>query len=232
MKNQTRNKNVDYLWMEASMRQYRDAVTNKPVGFVNVVRDISSRKAAEDELTRAFRLVENLAMVDGLTGIANRRRFDETLEQETRRAKRDGSLLSVLMIDVDHFKLYNDLYGHVMGDASLRQIAVASHEVIHRTSDLLARYGGEEFVAVLPNTDSRGAQLVAEQIRSAVEHCRLPHLGSSHGLVTVSIGCATQALTPESIGNTLIEAADRALYEAKSAGRNRVEVFEGLSVVN
>jgi diguanylate cyclase (GGDEF)-like protein len=177
-------------------------------------------------LNLAFSRVANLAMVDGLTGIANRRQFDDTMDRELRRAMRDGSMLSLLMIDVDHFKTYNDLYGHMMGDTCLRQIAAAAQQALHRTSDLLARYGGEEFVAVLPNTDTWGAQLVAERIRSAVQLCRLPHAGNPHGVVTVSIGCATQTLTPESVGNPVLQAADDALYEAKSAGRNRIEVAE------
>jgi diguanylate cyclase (GGDEF)-like protein/PAS domain S-box-containing protein len=219
-----RKKDGSYLWMEASIRLFRDALTGDASGFVNVVRDISARKAAEDEMSLAFRLVENLAMIDGLTGIANRRRFDEALDQELRRAMRDGNPVSLLMIDVDHFKLYNDLYGHVMGDSCLRQIAIAAQQIIHRTSDLLARYGGEEFVVILPNTDGRGALLIAEQIRSVVEQCRLPHLGNPHGVVTVSIGCASLVLTPESNGSLLLEAADQALYGAKSAGRNRIEI--------
>jgi diguanylate cyclase (GGDEF)-like protein/PAS domain S-box-containing protein len=223
-------KDRSYLWMEANIRLYRDEATGKPVGFVNVVRDISSRKAAELELSRAYSVVASLAMSDSLTGIANRRQFDDTMDRELRRAMRDRSMLSLLMIDVDHFKSYNDLYGHVMGDECLRQIALAAQDVLHRTSDLFARYGGEEFVAVLPNTDSRGAQLVAEQIRSAVELCRLPHGGNLHGVVTVSIGCATEMLNPDSVGNPLLHAADAALYEAKSAGRNRVEVAHMHSV--
>jgi diguanylate cyclase (GGDEF)-like protein/PAS domain S-box-containing protein len=221
-----RKKNGSYLWMEANIRLYRNESTGNPIGFVNVVRDISSRKAAEQELNLAFSRVANLALVDGLTGIANRRQFDDTMDGELRRAMRDRSTLSLLMIDVDHFKSYNDLYGHVSGDACLRQIAAAAQEALHRTSDLLARYGGEEFVAVLPNTDTWGAQLLAEQIRSAVQLCRLPHAGNPHGVVTVSIGCATQILNPESVGNPLLLAADEALYEAKSAGRNRIEVAE------
>lgn len=217
-------KDGSYVWMEASLRLYHDETTWEPIGFVNVVRDVTARKAAEEELNRAFRLVENLAMADGLTGVANRRRFEEKMDKEWRRAMRDGSMLSVLMIDVDHFKPYNDLYGHVMGDSCLRQVAMAAQEVIHRSSDLFARYGGEEFVAVLPNTDSGGAQLVAEQIRRTVELLGLPHAGSSRGVVTVSIGCATKTLGHESISTVLVDAADQALYQAKSAGRNRVEV--------
>jgi diguanylate cyclase (GGDEF)-like protein/PAS domain S-box-containing protein len=223
-------KDGSYLWMEANIRLYRDEASGKPVGFVNVVRDISSRKAAELELSRAYSVVASMAMSDSLTGIANRRQFDDTMERELRRAMRDRSMLSLLMIDVDHFKSYNDLYGHVMGDECLRQIAIAAQDVLQRTSDLFARYGGEEFVAVLPNTDSRGAQLVAEQIRSAVELCRLPHAGNLHGVVTISIGCATEILNPDSVGNPLLHAADAALYEAKSAGRNRVEVAHMHSV--
>jgi len=224
-------KDGGYVWMEANLRLYHDERTGEPIGFVNVVRDVSGRKAAEEELNRTFRLVENLAMVDGLTGIANRRRFEEKMDEEWRRAMRDGSLLSVLMIDVDHFKPYNDIYGHVLGDGCLRQIAVAAQRVIHRSSDLFARYGGEEFVAVLPNTDSGGAQLVAEQIRLAVEMLGLPHSGNPHGVVTVSIGCATQALGHDAVSTVLVEAADQALYQAKSAGRNRVEVAAASTIL-
>jgi diguanylate cyclase (GGDEF)-like protein len=224
-----RKKDESYIWMEASIRLYRHEVTGKPIGFVNVVRDISSRKAAEEELTRAFRLVENQAMVDGLTGIANRRRFDETMDREWRRAMRDHSPLSLLMIDVDHFKLYNDIYGHLAGDTCLQAIASAAQEVLHRSSDLLARYGGEEFIVVLPFTDSDGAQLVAEQIRRAVELRCLPHSGNPpHSIVTVSIGCATHILEFDSPRNSLLQAADDALYVAKSAGRNRIEIAEPL----
>jgi len=145
---------------------------------------------------------------------------------------RDGSLLSLLMIDVDHFKPYNDIYGHVLGDTCLRQIAAAAQEVIHRSSDLFARYGGEEFAVVLPNTDRSGAQLVAEQIRRAVEQCSLPHSGNPHSVVTVSIGCATQTLNHDSSPTSLVEAADHAMYQAKSAGRNRVEVAASSTVAD
>jgi diguanylate cyclase (GGDEF)-like protein/PAS domain S-box-containing protein len=223
-------KDGSYVWMEASIRLYHDEQTLEPIGFVNVVRDVSGRKAAEEELSRAFSLVENLAMVDGLTGVANRRRYDETIDREWRRAMRDGSLLSLLMIDVDHFKTYNDIYGHVLGDACLRQVAQTAHEVIHRSSDLFARYGGEEFVAVLPNTDRGGALLIAKQIRRAVEELGLPHSGNPHGVVTVSVGCATQTLGHNSPSTALVEAADQALYQAKSNGRNRIEVAAPLAV--
>jgi diguanylate cyclase (GGDEF)-like protein/PAS domain S-box-containing protein len=227
LKCRCRRKDGIYIWMEASIRLHRDEVSGKAVGFVNVVRDITSRKAAEEELDRAFRLVENQAMIDGLTGIANRRRFDETMDREWKRAMRDHTPLSLLMIDVDHFKLYNDIHGHISGDACLREIASAAQGVLHRSSDLLARYGGEEFIVVLPSTDSDGAQLLAEQIRSAVELRSLPHSGNPpHAVITVSVGCATSILDYDSPRNSLLQAADDALYVAKSAGRNRIEVAE------
>jgi diguanylate cyclase (GGDEF)-like protein/PAS domain S-box-containing protein len=224
-----RRKDGTYIWMEASIRLHRDDVSGKAVGFVNVVRDITNRMAVEEELDRAFRLVENQAMIDGLTGIANRRRFDETMDREWRRAMRDHTPLSLLMIDVDHFKLYNDIYGHISGDVCLREIASAAQGVLHRSSDLLARYGGEEFIVVLPSTDSDGALLLAEQIRSAVELRSLPHSGNPpHAVITVSIGCATSILDYDAPRNSLLQAADDALYVAKSAGRNRIEVAEAL----
>ena len=186
-------KDGSYLWTEASIRLYRDTVTGEPIGFVNVVRDISSRKAAEEELKNAFLLAENQANIDGLTGIANRRRLDEALDAEWRRAMRDHAPISLLMIDADHFKPYNDIYGHLSGDACLHAIAMTAGDVIHRSGDLLARYGGEEFVVVLPSTEGKGAELLAEQIRSAVEAIGMPHSGNSYGVVTVSIGGNAQA---------------------------------------
>ena len=218
-----RKKDGGYRWMEANLRLYNDAATDVPVGFVNVVRDISHRKAAEEELNKAFRLVENLASQDGLTGIANRRRLDETLDFEWRRAIRDHSELSVLLIDVDHFKSYNDIYGHLSGDNCLRQISESALEAVHRPADLLARFGGDEFAVVLPNTNSVGAWEIADQIRRAVETKRVSHQGNSHSVVTVSIGCATQLPDRNSSYSVLLLAADNALYKAKHAGRNRIE---------
>jgi len=125
---------------------------------------------------------------------------------------------------VDHFKPYNDIYGHLSGDDCLRQIAKASSLVIHRSSDLVARYGGEEFAVVLPNTPSAGAQQTAERIRSAVEALCIPHEGNPHGVVTVSIGCATVTPGGDSSFDCVMQAADAALYQAKHAGRNRIEI--------
>lgn len=221
-----RKKDGAYLWMEGSLRLHHDPATGEAIGFVNVVRDISTRKAAEEQLTEAFRLVENLAMVDGLTGVPNRRHFDETLDLEWRRSMRTGAPLSLLMIDVDHFKRYNDVNGHILGDQCLREIATAGQKVLHRASDLFARYGGEEFAAVLPDTDADGAMMLAEQIRRAIESCKIPHAGNDHAVVTVSVGCATSAQRGTSQRMTLLHTADRALYQAKSEGRNCVRAAQ------
>jgi diguanylate cyclase (GGDEF)-like protein/PAS domain S-box-containing protein len=228
-----KKKDGGYLWMESNLRLCSDPSTGKPVGFVNVVRDISGRKAAEQDLEKAFRLVESLASLDGLTEIANRRRLDQVLEHEWRVAVRNKSDMSLLLIDVDHFKSYNDIHGHLAGDDCLRRIAKVTADMVSRPSDLVARYGGEEFAVVLPTTPESGARKVAERIRGAVQGLAMPHEGNRHGVITVSIGCATYTPDPDMKLDRLIEAADSALYRAKTAGRNAVEcghpgVFEPL----
>lgn len=221
-----RKKSGTYLWVEGNIRLYRDEETGQPIGFLNVVRDISRRKKDEEELKRAYRAVEALAVVDALTGIANRRRFDEVLSQEWRRGIREAKPLSLLLLDVDFFKRYNDHYGHVRGDSCLKQIAEAALDVVSRPADLIARFGGEEFAIVLPNTPRAGACEVAEQVRAMVEHRALAHIGNPYGVVTVSIGCAT--MVPQRGMNSLrlIEIADQALYNAKHKGRNCVVTAE------
>jgi diguanylate cyclase (GGDEF)-like protein len=160
---------------------------------------------------------------DWLTGLANRRRFDEIIQQEWGRARRDEASLAVLMIDIDYFKPYNDTYGHQAGDACLQQVAKAIAEVVHRPGDLPARYGGEEFVVVLPKTDAAGAARVAEKMRAAVEALNLKHVGSrASDRVTISVGVAAVVPPEKSEPATLIAAADQALYRAKREGRNLV----------
>ncbi len=168
-------------------------------------------------------LLESHALLDGLTSIPNRRRFDQSLETEWKRAQRSGLPLSVLMFDIDHFKAYNDSLGHRAGDDCLTRVAMLLCESLERPGDLLARYGGEEFVALLPETDAEGAARIAERCRVQIEAARIPHPESgTAGWVTVSIGVGT--LLPDGAANsgTLIEQADARLYCAKSAGRNRV----------
>jgi diguanylate cyclase (GGDEF)-like protein/PAS domain S-box-containing protein len=218
-----RNKMGSYQWLEANIRLVHDDA-GKAEGYVYTVRDISSRKAAEAEREQAFEMVERRATEDGLTGVANRYLLDKTLDAEWNRAMVEGTSISLLLIDVDHFKAYNDIYGHVAGDECLRRIAHTVQACIHRSNDLLARYGGEEFVVILPETTSEGAKRLCEQVRSAVEACAMPHGGNLYEVVTVSIGCATEIPMPTMRGESLLRAADIALYQAKSAGRNQMRV--------
>jgi len=163
-----------------------------------------------------------LAATDPMTGLANRRLFDQSLSGEWRRALRDHAPLSLLMIDADLFKSFNDTYGHMQGDDCLKMIADAAAEVVRRPGDLVARFGGEEFTVILPNTERDGALAIAEQISSAIRARGIRHQGNPLGIVTVSVGCATMfpALGWNEVN--LIEMADAALYRAKGAGRNRV----------
>ncbi len=185
------------------------------IAVVETLRDMTAQKEAQDELQR-------LATRDGLTSVANRRAFDSTLDTEWRRASRESRALSLLMIDVDYFKRFNDTYGHQGGDDCLRRVAAAMSGVIKRASDSLARYGGEEFAILLPATEPEGALLLAERIRAAVEAIALPHAGSDIARhVTVSIGVASMRSTEGSLPAQLVAAADAALYRAKHEGRNR-----------
>lgn len=168
-------------------------------------------------------LLETMAMVDRLTNIPNRRRFDASLEDEWRRAQRNGTPLSLLMIDIDHFKDYNDHHGHSAGDECLKKIAASLSSAIDRPGDLVARWGGEEFIAILPDTDPNGAQQIAELMRVRVEGMAIPHGHSDTSpSVTVSIGVAGQEPWLTDSANGLIEEADRMLFQAKKTGRNRV----------
>lgn len=163
-----------------------------------------------------------LATVDGLTGIANRRSFDTALNREWRRLARTGQPLSVILMDVDHFKQFNDTYGHGLGDDCLKRVARAAADTIKRPADLVARYGGEEFVVLLPETDLEGAKFAAEAVRTAISNLKIPHTGSSAAdHVTVSLGVAQGAPSDGGEQSTVVEAADKQLYKAKKDGRNR-----------
>ncbi|CAA7620903.1 conserved hypothetical protein [Candidatus Terasakiella magnetica] len=164
-----------------------------------------------------------LAEVDGLTGLINRRRFDEMLEMELRRLRRSKGMLSLILLDVDHFKIFNDTYGHVAGDDCLRQIGYVIRSAASRSSDHSARYGGEEFCIILPDTDYRGATALAERVRSIVAGLRIPHSGSSVAdHVTVSLGVLTVKCQPRDSAKSLVAMADVQLYRAKREGRNRI----------
>jgi diguanylate cyclase (GGDEF)-like protein len=188
----------------------------KLVAVVETLRDVTDEKRAQVAL-------EQLATRDGLTGLANRRCFDDTLNAEWQRALRQQQPLSLLMVDVDNFKQYNDAYGHLGGDECLQRIATAVSSEM-RANDLVARYGGEEFAVILPNQSLKGAAIVAERIRCRVEQLRLPNLGSQQHVVTVSIGAATALAAPENDPSQLVATADSALYRAKHMGRNRISL--------
>ncbi|WP_128913334.1 bifunctional diguanylate cyclase/phosphodiesterase [Granulicella sibirica] len=229
---QALKKDGEYRWLESNSRLLLDDDTGEPSGFVFVVRDISDRRAAEEKMQEAFRAVELQAMRDGLTGVANRRLLDQTLRSNWQRGARDHTPLSLLLIDVDQFKAYNDLYGHLAGDECLRRIAEAIQTVLRRPQDLLARYGGEEFVAVLPSTSGPGAELISEIFRKTIEDLAIAHDVSPHGVVTVSLGCATVIPSIDKGENSLIQSADAALYRAKTTGRNRTRVAGDEFVIN
>jgi len=170
---------------------------------------------------QAERDLSELASTDGLTGLANRRHLDHVMKQEWSRAMRSNKYLSLLMIDVDHFKAFNDRHGHHGGDVALRNVAQTLAATIRRPGDLAARYGGEEFLVVLPETDLPGARVLAEKIRAAIEG--LPPFSGDQQPITVSIGIASQAPRAGGIQSQLFDGADKALYQAKRNGRNRVE---------
>ncbi len=185
-------------------------------------REMLARIAAEGALTEAAEKLAVMAATDGLTGLANRRHFDLRLEEEWRRAVRNRAPLSLLLLDADFFKAYNDGYGHQEGDQVLMSIAACIRMTVRRPADAGARYGGEEFAVLLPETDAAGARKLAEMIRGAVEALGIPHAGSPMERVTVSVGWATASPQHGQPASLLVEEADRALYEAKRNGRNRV----------
>jgi len=170
-----------------------------------------------EQLEEANRRLEELSFIDGLTEIANRRQFEQILDLEWRRGVRSGAPLSLILADIDNFKLFNDTHGHQAGDRCLRDVATLLDSIVGRAGDQVARYGGEEFAALLPETDAQGAASIAERMRQAVEG-----LETEGGRVTVSFGVASVVASDRLTPNSLVAAADAALYDAKRAGRNAV----------
>ena len=175
-----------------------------------------------EQLEDANERLKTLSFADALTGVANRRAFDQSLDSEWRRAVRSKQPLSLLMLDIDNFKSFNDTYGHQSGDQCLTAVANELGRVPQRAGDRVARYGGEEFAALLPSTDPPGAMALAERMRAAVEALNIPHTAGVGGCVTISVGRATVESTDGMSAETLVAAADAALYNAKRSGRNRV----------
>lgn len=185
-------------------------------------------RESQQQLLETNLTLQRLMNSDGLTKLSNRRHFDEYLEMEWRRAAREQSSVSLLMIDVDYFKSFNDTFGHVAGDDALRQVAETLRTSCSRSSDMAARYGGEEFAMVLPGTSAGGARLLAEKVRRAIEALKIPHDQPRPGsLLSVSIGIATAIPAVGQDSLTLVEMADQGLYQAKHNGRNQVAMLDG-----
>ncbi len=220
-----------------AMSEVEDETRGFEVGAVDYVTKpvsppvVRARVRNHLELKHQRDLLRRIALIDGLTGIANRRQFNETLDREWRRAQRLGVPLSLVMADIDYFKGYNDHYGHGDGDTALRAVAQALNAQMLRPTDLAARYGGEEFICILPETPLAGAVEVAERIRQAVETLAIPHAVSSIAPhLTLSLGVAAAPEPACASWEALLTLADEALYTAKKAGRNQVH-SETLSVV-
>jgi len=189
------------------------------------VRQVRLGEQVEADLRKAKEALKLIATHDSLTGLANRRLFEQALDIEFGRGIRHSSSLSLIMLDIDYFKRYNDAYGHVAGDHCLAQVARAVKSCCHRKADLAVRYGGEEFAVLLPDTDIHGAMVIAEHIRRAVMAKNISHSGSPNGFVTVSLGCYSFVPTRLDSTEVFIGRADAALYQAKHSGRNRSAVL-------
>jgi diguanylate cyclase (GGDEF)-like protein len=221
---------VDYLTKPLDktelLARVRSALKSKNETDFRKARELELLEVTR-QLEAAFETLHNLTLRDGLTGVGNRRYFDEMLANELSRCKREKNPLSLLMLDIDYFKLYNDTYGHLQGDDCLRMVALTAQNALKRPGDCLARYGGEEFSAILPNTSPFGAFKVAEQIRVAIENLQIPHIASKcKDTVTISLGVSCFKPGEDTSPTDLIKLADQALYEAKEIGRNRVSTFE------
>lgn len=228
LKKDPRNRDVPVVFVTGSADPL-DEVRGFEVGGADFITKpfhatvVRARVHTQLTIKRQADLLRQMALTDGLTGVANRRQFDATLSAEWRRCGRSAQPLSLLMIDVDHFKRYNDRYGHQQGDACLRAVADVLSVSMRRPHDLAARYGGEEFAALLPDTPLDGALQKARQIEAAVRALALEHAdGELGGIVTVSIGVASAAAPHLASEHTLISAADAQLYLAKQGGRARV----------
>ncbi|RUL48800.1 diguanylate cyclase domain-containing protein [Lysinibacillus antri] len=205
---------------------------DKPA-FQIIIEDISERKLAEQKLYEANELLRHLSSTDGLTGVKNRRSFDENLEMEWQRAIQNSTSLSLIMLDIDCFKAFNDTYGHQGGDECLKLVAQTIKNVLQRPSDGVYRYGGEEFGIILPETEEEGARKVAENIRIAIENLEIPHSSSKISQwITISLGTTTMMPTKCTPSMNLIASADKALYQAKHDGRNCVRSYPQVNIGN
>jgi diguanylate cyclase (GGDEF)-like protein/PAS domain S-box-containing protein len=218
--NRNKHGRLYYEILNISAVKGEDGITTN---YVSISSDITQQKLERQKLEEVNEMLQQLSSIDGLTSIANRRYFDERLEREWRRAIRKQTTLSLIMIDIDYFKAFNDTYGHLSGDECIKHVAQVLNTSINRAGDLAARFGGEEFIVLLPDTEQEGATRVASIIRATVEGLQIKHSGSSiNSYVTISLGIASINPTVEGEGKDLIKAADEALYQAKDNGRNRI----------
>ncbi|MBE1441109.1 diguanylate cyclase domain-containing protein [Paenibacillus sp. OAS669] len=220
-----RKKDGTYIWFETTARPILDKRgLNKEV--ITVSRDITARKHVENQLRETNELLQRISTVDALTGVANRRGFDECLLKEWKQGSRMSTPLSLILVDIDFFKRYNDSYGHIEGDICLQRVAESLRKAAKRPGDFIARYGGEEFVVLLPSTDAAGARTVAEHLRQQVELLQIPHTRSEHSpYITISSGTATMIPSRDMDPSELFLRADKALYQAKQEGRNVVRLY-------
>ena len=214
------NTDGSYVWIRDVVHVVRkeNGEVDSLIGFMF---DINARKKTEEKLISLQKELEELSFKDGLTGVANRRMFDSIMEVEWANARRNNQPLSLIMLDIDYFKQYNDHYGHIQGDESLKRVGQVLSSAATRARDFLARFGGEEFVLVLPETDADAAQKVAERCRKLIFKEQIPHAKSEASQVlTVSLGVSTIVPTHKDNSMEFIEAVDRLLYQAKQKGRN------------
>jgi diguanylate cyclase (GGDEF)-like protein/PAS domain S-box-containing protein len=213
--------NGEYVWIRDVVHVVRNAA-GEVEALIGFMFDISERKKTDERLQKMQQQLEDFSFRDGLTGIANRRKFDAVLDEEWDAARRHTQPLSLILIDIDFFKQYNDQYGHVQGDECLKRVGAALSGVANRSRDLLARYGGEEFVLVLPATDETAARRVSERCRQAIFKEQIPHAASAVGqLLTVSQGVGTIIPSATDTLMQFLDAVDRRLYRAKQGGRDR-----------
>jgi len=219
-------KDNGYVWIRDVVHVVRNE-RGEVEALIGFMFDITERKKTEEKLIALQKELEALSFKDGLTNIANRRRFDVSLELEWASARSNGQPLSILLFDIDFFKQYNDLYGHVRGDRCLIAIAQTLSLALDGPRDLVARFGGEEFVVLLPQADASVALKVAERCQRLIQKQAIPHAQSPHDQrITVSIGVGTIVPHDETMPSSFIEAVDQQLYAAKKNGRNRIEVMQ------
>ncbi len=211
-----------YVWIRDVVHVVRNA-EGEVEALVGFMFDISERKKTEEALISLQKELEALSFKDGLTGVPNRRMFDSVMEEEWERARRNSQPLSLIMVDIDFFKQYNDRYGHIQGDSCLKRVGQALNSAATRPRDFLARFGGEEFVLVLPETDEAAAHKVAERCRQRVFKEQIAHEKSQVGqILTISLGVGTVVPARGDDPMAFVEEVDRRLYRAKQGGRNRI----------